>query len=59
MAPPYGIMPLVVIRATMLLRQAGWRQEPPVSSQIEHAARLAPTEDAEPELEPPVSRAVS
>src|SRR5262245_47782947 len=59
MAPPYGINPFVVTRATTSLRQAGWRHDPPVSSQIEHATRLAATDAAEPELDPPVSREVS
>src|SRR5260370_33534501 len=59
MAPPYGINPFVVTSATTALRHAGWRQEPPVSSQIEHSTRLAATDAADPELDPPVSRAVS
>src|SRR5689334_16446013 len=58
-APPYGISPFVVTKATMSLRQAGWRQEPPVSSQIEHCTRFAATPAADPELDPPVSRDVS
>src|SRR6266851_3299530 len=58
-APPYGSNPFVVTSATTALRHAGWRQEPPVSSQIEHSTRLAATDAADPELDPPVSRAVS
>src|SRR5258707_12037645 len=58
-APPYGINPFVVTSATTPLRHAGCRQEPPVSSQIEQWTRLAATDAADPELEPPVSRAVS
>jgi hypothetical protein len=50
---------LVVTRPTTPFLHAGWRHEPPVSSQIEQVTRFAPTEAAEPELEPPVSRAVS
>src|ERR1700681_3845621 len=57
--PPYGINPFVVINATTSLRHAAWRQEPPVSSQKEHWTKFAPTDAAEPELDPPVSRAVS
>src|ERR1700730_6509041 len=58
-APPYGINPFVVTKATMLFRHAGWRQEPPVSSQMEHWTRFAAPPAADPELDPPVSRAVS
>src|SRR5580704_13545356 len=58
-APPNGINPFVVTMATMSLRQAGCRQEPPVSSQMEHCTKFAATPAAEPELDPPVSRAVS
>jgi hypothetical protein len=59
MEPPYGIIPLVTMKPTTPFLQAGWRQDPPVSSQMEQFTRFAPTEDAEPELDPPVSRAVS
>src|SRR5690349_20053318 len=58
-APPYGIKPFVVTKPTMPLRQAGCLQDPPVSSQMEQVTRFALTDAAEPELEPPVSRAVS
>jgi hypothetical protein len=53
--PPYGSRPFVVTRPTTPLRQAGCRHEPPVSSQIAQVVRFAPTEAAEPELDPPVS----
>ena len=59
MAPPMGSSPLVVTRETTPFRQAGWRQDPPVSSQTEQATRLAPTDSGAFELEPPVSRVVS
>src|SRR5688572_23186774 len=57
--PPYGIRPLVVTSATAPLRHAGCRHDPPVSSQIEHVTRLPPTDEAEPELDPPVSNELS
>src|SRR5437762_181476 len=43
----------------MSLRHAGWRHDPPVSSQMEQCTRFAATPAADPELDPPVSRAVS
>src|SRR5688500_518928 len=57
--PPSWVMPLVVSRLTMPLRDAGPLQDATVCSQIEHIARLAETETPEPLLVPRGTRVVS
>src|SRR5690349_15078799 len=57
--PPSMRMPLVVSTFTMPLREAGPLHEPPVCSQIEHAAKLIDTATPDPELDPRATRSVS
>src|ERR1700704_4311517 len=65
LSPPPPIMPSRLIspwvcdRPTLLLSLDGIRIEGPPSSEIAQVTRLAATDDAEPPLEPPTSRAVS
>ena len=53
------MMPFVVSRLTMLLRDAGPLQEAEPCSQIEQVARLAATDTPEPLLVPRGTRVVS
>src|SRR5258708_12129609 len=63
--PPPPIMPSRLTkpcdcdRPTPLLNLEGMRIEGPPSSEIVHVTKFAATDEAEPPLEPPTSRAVS